>query len=80
MTDITLSAGKLRLVLSPSVGGAISAFEWVDDAAAARPMRRSRVIAAARSAAIVASISARAVGSLSASRVARRSMLVWPRS
>ena len=29
-TAITLTAGKLRLELSPSVGGAISAFEWLD--------------------------------------------------
>jgi aldose 1-epimerase len=30
MTVLSLNAGKLRLELSPSIGGAISAFEWVD--------------------------------------------------
>jgi aldose 1-epimerase len=30
MNEISLSAGKLMLSLSPSVGGAISAFEWRD--------------------------------------------------
>jgi aldose 1-epimerase len=29
-TNVTLSAGKLRLRISPSVGGSISGFEWVD--------------------------------------------------
>jgi aldose 1-epimerase len=29
--ELTLSAGKLRLQLSPSIGGAISGFEWVDE-------------------------------------------------
>jgi aldose 1-epimerase len=29
-TTVTLSAGNLRLELSPSVGGSISGFEWVD--------------------------------------------------
>jgi aldose 1-epimerase len=29
-TVVTLTTGKLRLSLSPSIGGAISAFEWVD--------------------------------------------------
>ena len=28
---VTLSSGRLRLVLSPSVGGAISAFDWIGD-------------------------------------------------
>jgi aldose 1-epimerase len=28
--SVTISAGNLRLSLSPSVGGAISAFEWID--------------------------------------------------
>src|SRR4051794_9597485 len=31
-TSVSISAGKLRLSLSPSVGGAISAFEWIDGA------------------------------------------------
>jgi aldose 1-epimerase len=30
-TILKLSAGRLRLELSPSIGGAISAFEWVDE-------------------------------------------------
>src|SRR5438270_1423629 len=29
-TTVTLTAGKLRLELSPSIGGAISGFKWVD--------------------------------------------------
>jgi aldose 1-epimerase len=29
-TRVTLTAGKLRIELSPSIGGAISAFEWID--------------------------------------------------
>jgi aldose 1-epimerase len=37
--ELVLSAGKLRLVLSPSVGGAISAFEWLLDSEA-RPILR----------------------------------------
>ena len=36
---VTITAGKLRLSLSPSVGGAISAFEWVDGAGS-RPILR----------------------------------------
>ena len=38
-TTVTLTAGKLRLELSPSVGGAVSAFEW-SDGAASRPIMR----------------------------------------
>ena len=38
-TPISLSAGNLRLKLSPSIGGAISAFEWITDATA-RPILR----------------------------------------
>jgi aldose 1-epimerase len=34
-----LTSGRLRLALSPSIGGAISAFEWVDGAAS-RPILR----------------------------------------
>jgi aldose 1-epimerase len=34
-----LSAGRLRLTLSPSIGGSISAFEWVDGGSA-RPILR----------------------------------------
>lgn len=29
-TDVTLLAGRLSLQLSPSIGGSISAFEWID--------------------------------------------------
>jgi len=29
--EVTLSVGKLRLTLSPSIGGAISAFEWLSE-------------------------------------------------
>jgi aldose 1-epimerase len=36
---VALSAGRLRLSLSPSVGGAISGFEWVDGEAS-RPILR----------------------------------------
>jgi aldose 1-epimerase len=39
MSSVTLVAGNLRLELSPSVGGAISAFEWTD-ANGARPILR----------------------------------------
>src|SRR3954464_451194 len=28
---VALTAGQLRIELSPSIGGAISAFEWIDD-------------------------------------------------
>src|SRR5262245_61715071 len=28
--EITLTAGKLQLTLRPSIGGAISAFEWIE--------------------------------------------------
>jgi aldose 1-epimerase len=38
-TKISISAGNLRLQLSPSIGGAISAFEWTADGAA-RPILR----------------------------------------
>lgn len=38
-TILTLSCGRLRLELSPSIGGAISAFEWAE-ARAARPILR----------------------------------------
>ena|SRR5438270_7254880 len=38
-SEISLSAGMLRLQLSPSVGGVISAFEWLDDGSA-RPILR----------------------------------------
>ncbi|MGE5562218.1 MAG: aldose 1-epimerase [Bacillota bacterium] len=31
MTDLSLTAGNLRLELSPSIGGAISAFTWTGD-------------------------------------------------
>jgi aldose 1-epimerase len=39
MDLVTLTAGKLRLKLSPSVGGAISTFEW-RDGGASRPIMR----------------------------------------
>ena len=38
-TNVKLSAGNLRLELSPSIGGAISAFEWSGDDCA-RPILR----------------------------------------
>src|SRR5690349_13962423 len=37
--SLTLSSGRLRLTLSPSVGGSISAFEWMDGEAT-RPILR----------------------------------------
>jgi len=36
---VELTAGRLRLQLSPSIGGAISAFEWIGPGAA-RPILR----------------------------------------
>ena len=39
MAAVTLSAGKLRLELSPSIGGSISAFEWTQDGIS-RPILR----------------------------------------
>jgi aldose 1-epimerase len=39
MSIVRLTAGNLRLELSPSVGGAISAFEWIDGSGA-RPILR----------------------------------------
>lgn len=41
MAAVTLTAGPLRLQLSPSIGGAIEAFEWVDQAGARPIMRKS---------------------------------------
>jgi aldose 1-epimerase len=38
-TILTLASGRLRLELSPSIGGAISAFEWIDGGAS-RPILR----------------------------------------
>jgi aldose 1-epimerase len=38
-TTLELTAGNLRLELSPSIGGAISGFEWTDDASP-RPILR----------------------------------------
>ena len=38
-TAVTISAGKLRLRLNPSVGGSISAFEWVGEGGS-RPILR----------------------------------------
>jgi aldose 1-epimerase len=37
--SVTITAGNLRLSLSPSIGGAISAFEWIDGARS-RPILR----------------------------------------
>ena len=37
--NLVLHAGRLRLELSPSIGGAISAFEWIDDQTS-RPILR----------------------------------------
>jgi aldose 1-epimerase len=37
---VTLNAGKLRLQLNPSIGGSISAFEWVADGSS-RPILRN---------------------------------------
>lgn len=37
---VTLRAGRLRLELSPSAGGSISAFEWVGDGAATPVLRK----------------------------------------
>ena len=28
---LTLSSGRLRLILTPAIGGSIAAFEWIDD-------------------------------------------------
>jgi aldose 1-epimerase len=39
MRSLSLAAGTLRLELSPSIGGAISAFEWIGEGAA-RPILR----------------------------------------
>src|SRR5579872_2555153 len=38
---VALAAGKLRLELSPSIGGSISAFEWRDGSASRPILRRS---------------------------------------
>ncbi|MEA3067921.1 MAG: aldose 1-epimerase [Sphingomonadales bacterium] len=38
-STVTLRAGRLRLELSPLIGGSISAFEWIDDGPA-RPILR----------------------------------------
>jgi aldose 1-epimerase len=40
MASVILSAGPLRLELSPSVGGSISAFEWTDDDCARAILRK----------------------------------------
>src|SRR4029079_10881224 len=40
MSEVTLSAGPLRLQLSPSIGGAISAFEWIGESGGTRPILR----------------------------------------
>jgi len=38
--SVTISAGKLRLELNPSVGGSISAFEWLGDGSAQPILRK----------------------------------------
>src|SRR5947209_9149819 len=40
-TILKLTAGRLRLELSPSIGGAISAFEWWDSGASRPILRKS---------------------------------------
>lgn len=40
-TTLTLACGSLQLELSPSIGGSISAFEWIDGGAV-RPILRQR--------------------------------------
>ena len=40
MSEVTLTTGRLRLQLSPSIGGAISAFEWIGEDGANRPILR----------------------------------------
>ena len=40
MNEVSLSAGKLQLRLSPSIGGAISAFEWADASGARSILRK----------------------------------------
>lgn len=40
MDVVTLAAGKLRLDLSPWLGGSISAFEWAEEGSLARPLLR----------------------------------------
>lgn len=38
-TPVSIAAGKLRILLNPSIGGSISAFEWIDGASV-RPILR----------------------------------------
>jgi len=38
--EVMLQAGQLRLRLSPSIGGSISAFEWLDEAVGAQTLLR----------------------------------------
>lgn len=38
--EVTLSAGALRVILAPTIGGAISAFEWADAGVSQPIMRR----------------------------------------
>jgi aldose 1-epimerase len=40
MAFVTLAAGRLRLELNPSVGGSISAFEWIGDDCATAILRK----------------------------------------
>jgi aldose 1-epimerase len=40
MSIVSLAAGNLRLQLSPSIGGAISAFEWMEEGAARAILRK----------------------------------------
>jgi aldose 1-epimerase len=39
-TTLRLAAGQLRLCLSPSIGGSISAFEWIEDGSARSILRK----------------------------------------
>src|SRR5690242_14668932 len=39
MTDIILTNGRLRVLVSPAVGGAIAAFEWLGDGGATPILR-----------------------------------------
>jgi aldose 1-epimerase len=43
-STVTLVAGRLRLSLSPLIGGAISAFEWMEDSAPRPILRKSHTL------------------------------------
>jgi aldose 1-epimerase len=44
--NVELRAGKLRIEVSPALGGAISAFEWLDGHSAVQIMRKGRLAVA----------------------------------